>query len=397
MRAAIAGAGIGGLTAAIALARAGVSVEVFEQARALEEVGAGLQLSPNAMQVLNAVGVGERLADVASWPVSLDLRLGESGALIFSIPMGERAVARYGAGYAHVHRADLIAALRAAAVSAGVRLTLGARVIEALEEGDEVRVGLATGAVERFDLLVGADGLHSTVREKAIAHDAARFTGCVAWRMVVPAVELPPGMFDPARASVWVGAGQHAVTYPLRGGRQVNFVGVTESDDHRTESWGEAGDIRRVAADFEGWADPVTKVIAAGKSCHRWALFDRAPLASWSRGRITLLGDACHPMPPFQAQGAAMAIEDAWALADCLEASPDNVAGALGAYESRRKGRARRVMRSARSNQGVFHRRGKLAQLATYGPMWLADRIAPFIVRGRQDWLYGHDETAVKV
>ncbi len=396
MNVAIAGAGIGGLTAAIALAQRGFAVNVFEQAQVLEEVGAGIQLSPNAMKVLDALGVGDRLVEAASLPEALEMRLGVSGRRIFSIPMGERALDRYGARYAHLHRADLISVLRAAAFDAGARLTLGARVIEALDEGGQVRIGLSNGGVERFDLLVGADGLHSKVREKVIAHDSARFTGCVAWRMVVPAEGLG-GLFDPAKATVWVGPGKHAVTYPLRGGKQVNFVGVTEADDHRTESWSEAGDVAQVAKDFEGWAEPVVRTIAAGASCHRWALFDRAPLAHWSRGRVTLLGDACHPMPPFQAQGAAMAIEDAWALADCLDARRGDHVGALGAYETRRKGRTRKVMRSARANRGIFHRRRALGQLATYGPMWLADRMAPFIVHGRQDWLYGHDEAAVKV
>lgn len=396
MRAVIAGAGIGGLTAAIALAQAGVSAEVFEQAGALEEVGAGLQLSPNAMCVLEALGLGSEIARIATAPVSLDLRLGQSGTQIFSIPMGERATERYGAPYLHVHRADLVDVLQRAAIEAGARITMGARVIEIVQQAGEVRVGLATGAVERCDLLVGADGLHSTVREKTIAHDSARFTGCVAWRMVVPAEGLGD-RFDPARATVWAGPGKHAVTYPLRGGRFVNFVGVTETNGHRTESWSEAGDVAEVARDFEGWAEPVVKVIEAGTTCHRWALFDRAPLAIWSRGRTTLLGDACHPMPPFQAQGAAMAIEDAWALRDCVKAFPDDVGRALGSYEARRNRRTRRVMRSARANKHIFHRRSPLGQLATYGPMWLADRIAPFIVRGKQDWIYGHDETAAKV
>lgn len=396
MEAAIAGAGIGGLTAAIALARAGVSVDVFEQAGRLEEVGAGIQLSPNAMRVLEELEVADDLASVASWPAALELRMGESGRRIFSIPMGRRAVEKYGVGYAHLHRADLIAVLRAAAVAAGARVMLGARVIETVEENNKVRVGLSTGDVGRFDLLIGADGLHSAVREKAIAHDSARFTGCVAWRMVVPGEGLED-LFDPAKAVVWVGPGKHAVTYPLRGGRLVNFVGVTESDEHRTESWSEAGDVAQVARDFEGWADPVTRVIEAGTACHRWALFDRAALPRWSNGRITLLGDACHPMPPFQAQGAAMAIEDAWALAECLSAFPGNVSRALSRYESLRKGRTRKVVRSARANKAVFHRRSGLTQLATYGPMWLADRIAPFIVHRRQDWLYGHDETAARV
>lgn len=396
MKAAIAGAGIGGLTTAIALARAGVSVRVFEQARRLEEVGAGLQLSPNAVRVLSKLGMGEALETIASWPVSLEMRMGISDRRIFSIPIADRARRKFGFGYAHVHRADLVSILSDAAIEAGARVELGARVIEALKDDGGVRVGLSTGEVESFDLLVGADGLHSVVREKAIAPDNGQFTGCVAWRMIVPAEQMQD-LVEPARARVWVGPGKHAVIYPIRGGKQLNFVGVTESGDRAAESWREEGDVAEVARDFAGWAEPVQRVIEAGSTCHRWALFERTPMRRWSSGPITLLGDACHAMLPFQAQGAAMAIEDAWALADCVASSRWNVDEALGQYQRRRQARTEKVARSARSNRNVFHRRRRSSQFLTYGPMWLADRVAPSIVHGRQDWLYGHDETAVKV
>ncbi len=389
----IAGGGIGGVSAALALAQAGHDVEVLEQASALGEVGAGLQLSPNAVKVLRALGVEDKAAEAASRPEALELRLGRSGKRVFSIPMGEAAVKRYGAPYLHVHRADLLAVLSDAALATGrVRVRLDARVAGYALEGGRVRAGLDTGMVVDGDALIGADGVHSRVRRQALGADDARFIGAAAWRFTVPADGFD-ALFPHPAATVWAGPGRHAVTYRVRRGELMNFVGVVEADEWTEESWTERADPAELKAAFADWAEPVAALIDAASVSWRWALLDREPLARWTDGPVALLGDACHPMPPFQAQGAAMAIEDAWVLADCLRDNEASAPDALRRYEARRKPRTSRILASARANMGVFHRSNPVTQAATYAPMRLADMLLPGFVRSRQDWIYGHDVT----
>jgi salicylate hydroxylase len=390
MRIIVVGAGIGGLAAALALARAKFEVEVVERAGVLREVGAGLQLSPNAMKALQWLGVSGSVEAASSEPQALELRTGKSGAKVFSIPVGPAARRRYGAPYLHIHRADLIEILRNAAEAAGVRIRLGARLSAFTRPDNEVRVGLDNGTILETDLLVGADGMRSTVRRILFGSDHPRFTGAVAWRAIAP-IEACPDL--PDAAVVWTGPGRHAVTYRLRRGSLINFVGVVEEGHWRHEGWDEEGDKADLAKAFEGWAPAVTSVIGAARSCHRWALFDRDPLPRWSDGRATLLGDACHPMPPFLAQGAAMALEDAVVLARCLAAQSEQPEAALLAYETRRKARTAKILQGARSNMGVFHRSNLVTQIATYGPMHIADALLPAFVRSRQDWIYAYDAT----
>lgn len=389
MRIVVAGAGIGGLSAALALARSGHEVEIVERSNVIGDVGAGIQLSPNAMKGLAALGVAEAVEAVSSEPEALELRIGKSGGKVFSIPVGQAARKRYGAPYLHIHRADLVAALKAAVDAAGVKTKLGARVVAHRREPDPagVRVGLDTGEIIWADLLVGADGMRSTVRRLMFGPAHPRFTGSVAWRALAP-IEACPNL--PNGAVVWAGAGKHAVTYRIRGGTLINFVGVVEESDWQEEGWDEPGDKKDLAAAFEGWAAPVTAVIGAARSVNRWALFDRDPLARWSEGRVTLVGDACHPIPPFQAQGAAMAIEDAVVLARRLTEN-DKLEAALLAYEAKRKKRTTKVLGSARRNMRIFHRSNLLTQAATYGPMRVANTVFPAFVRSRQDWIYGYD------
>ncbi|HVY89941.1 MAG TPA: FAD-dependent monooxygenase [Hyphomonadaceae bacterium] len=387
MKIIVAGAGIGGLSAAIALSKAGFEVEVLERAGVLREIGAGLQLSPNAMKALDALGCAEAAEAVSSEPEALELRIGRTGAKVFSIPAGKAARKRYGAPYLHVHRADLVEVLRRAAEFAGARILLGARVAAYVREGEELRIGLDNGTITTADLLVGADGIRSTVRKQMLGDDHARFTGTVAWRILAPAAACPE---LPHSAVVWCGPRKHAVTYRIRKDELINFVGVIEEADWREESWDQTGDPAQLIQAFKGWDERVLKVMGRAQSCHRWALFDRDPLPRWSDKRVTLLGDACHPMPPFQAQGAAMALEDAVTLSKRLaaEGASDE---ALKRYEAQRKPRTTRVLASARSNMGVFHRSNPLTQTATYGPMRIADRLLPGFVRSRQDWIYGFD------
>ena len=393
MKVVIAGGGIGGLSAAIALCKVGFEVEVVERASALQEVGAGLQLSPNATKGLASLGVLEAVAAISSMPETLEMRIGRTGQKVFSIPIAREARNRYGAPYLHAHRADLIDILSRAAVQAGAQIRLGARVSAYVRDDAGLRVGLDTGAILPCDLLVGADGVRSTVRRQMLGEEAPRFTGAVAWRMTAPA-DVAPDL--PQSAIVWAGPGKHAVTYRIRRGTLINFVGVVETRDWRSESWDQAGDPVELAKIFGDWASPIPDIIASASHCFVWALFDRDPLPSWSEDRVTLLGDACHPMPPFQAQGAAMAIEDAVVLAKCLNAEGVSQAS-LQRYEKLRKPRTSKVLASARANMGVFHRSNVVTQVATYGPMKLADRLFPSFVRSRQDWIYGYDVRAVTV
>jgi salicylate hydroxylase len=365
-------------------------VTAIERAARLTEVGAGLQLSPNAMKCLVSLGVGEVVEAVSSEPEALELRIGKSGARIFSIPMGASARKQYGAPYLHIHRADLVDILAKAATEAGVRIRFGARVLAFTRQDGEIRVGLDTGDILAADLLVGADGMRSTVRRQLLGEDRPRFTGSVAWRLTIPAAAAPD--LAPV-ATVWVGARRHAVAYRVRRDELINFVGAVETDRWRSEGWDEVGDLSELARDFAGWADPIPAIIAAAHKCHLWALFDRNPLPRWSDGRVVLLGDACHPMPPFQAQGAAMAIEDAVVLARCLSLRGEEPEAALGHYERLRKPRTTKVLMSARSNMGVFHRSNVLTQAATYGPMKIASLVMPAFVNSRQDWIYGFDAT----
>lgn len=393
MKVVIAGGGIGGLSAAIALCKVGFEVEVVERASALQEVGAGLQLSPNATKGLASLGVLEAVAAISSMPETLEMRIGRTGQKVFSIPIAREARNRYGAPYLHAHRADLIDILSRAAVQAGAQIRLGARVSAYVRDDAGLRVGLDTGAILPCDLLVGADGVRSTVRRQMLGEEAPRFTGAVAWRMTAPA-DVAPDL--PQSAIVWAGPGKHAVTYRIRRGTLINFVGVVETRDWRSESWDQAGDPVELAKIFGDWASPIPDIIASASHCFVWALFDRDPLPSWSEDRVTLLGDACHPMPPFQAQGAAMAIEDAVVLAKCLNAEGVSQAS-LQRYEKLRKPRTSKVLASARANMGVFHRSNVVTQAATYGPMKLADRLFPSFVRSRQDWIYGYDVRNVTV
>lgn len=362
---------------------------MLERAPELGEVGAGLQLSPNAVKALRALGVAEAAEAVSVRPEALQMRSGRSGSLIFSIAMGETAINRYGAPYLHIHRADLLDVLAKAAAAAGVRVRLGARLSGYAIHGQHVRAGLDTGQVVEGDLLVGADGLNSAIRAQLIGPDLPRFAGCSAWRLTVPAGAVA-GRLGEGGAVVWTGPGRHAVTYRIRRGELVNFVGVVETARRGQEGWDESGDLGELREDFKAFADPVQAVIEAATSCMRRALYDRDPLATWSGERVTLLGDACHAMPPFQAQGAAMALEDAVVLASVLR-SDRPLAEALTRYEALRKPRTAKVLDSARANMKIFHRANPVTQLATYGPMRLANLFMPEFVASRQDWIYGYD------
>jgi salicylate hydroxylase len=376
----LAGGGIGGLTAAAAL-RDRAEIAVLEQAAALTEVGAGLQLGPNAVRVLEALGFGPELAGIGFEPEAIEVRDAASEALMLRQPLGAAAKARWGAAYLHVHRSDLQAML-----AGRTEIRTGARVVGVDQAADHIRVRLAGGEVLEAEAVVGCDGLRSAVRGALWGPGRPRFTGMTAWRGTVPAEVLPPALIRPV-AAVWTGRGRHFVHYYVRGGALVNFVGVVERADWTSESWTERGDKADLARDFAGWPDPVRALIDAVPEAWRWALFDRPPLPHWAKGRAALLGDAAHPMLPSFAQGASMAIEDAEAVArHLLSGAP--VDAALTAYEAERMGRAHRVQALSRRNARLFHM-GPAARLL-FGAEAALGRAGLTAGPARFDWLYGY-------
>lgn len=400
MRVLIAGGGIGGLSAALCALHFGLEPVVLEQAPVLGEVGAGIQLPPNAMKVFAALGLDAALAEKAFRPTALETRMGRSGRQIFSLPLDQKTETRWGAPYLHIHRADYIAALAAAlAAKAPDALRLGAVLTGYRQSATGVTAELADGTEIDGDVLVGADGLHSPVRAQMLGPESPRFTGNIAWRATVPIAHLGDLAPRPT-ACIWMGPGAHCVTYRLRQGDLANFVGIVERPQWHAESWSAEGSKAQALADFDGWHKTVTQLIEQADSIYQWGLFDRAPLSQWVDGRVALLGDAAHPMLPFMAQGAAMAVEDGFALSAALSAAhltqmskSAAIETALAAYQQARFARAGRVQAASRANAKTFHQRACIGQLATYGPMWLAGKIAPMAIHARQDALYGYDIT----
>jgi salicylate hydroxylase len=386
-RAIVVGGGIGGVTAALCLARSGWSVIVLEQAPAFAEVGAGLQIGPNASRVLHDLGLEEPLRAVACLPEHAVLRHWRRGRELWRMPLGETAVERYGAPWYHLHRADLLGVLLTAAeAEPAIELRTNVEVRAAEEAGEEGVVQLRGGEA-RGELVVGADGLHSTVRASLFGPAEVRFTGRVAWRATVPAERAPDAAIAPA-TTVWLGPGRHFVHYPVRGGALVNCVAVVEREEPGEESWSRRGDPAELVTEFAGWHGDVRGLVdaMAPETCFQWPLFDRHPMPSWRRGRLVLLGDACHPTLPFLAQGAGMAIEDARVLANSL-AGHEETDEALARYELLRRDRTARIQEESRRNAAVFHYAGLAA--------WARNRALRRAGHDRLDWLYGYDAVRV--
>jgi len=379
----VAGGGLGGLTAALCLAQLGHRVTVAEQADGFAEAGAGIQLSPNATRVLHHLGLEAPLRACAFLPEATQFRHWRTGRVIAETPLGEALRRRYGAPYYHVHRGDLLRLLLdAAQAQPAIELLPGARLSTFEDDGTAVAVALR-GEGRRVDLLLGADGIHSAVREALWGAAQPRFTGNLAWRALVPAARLPAGLIAPM-ATVWWGPGRHFVHYYVRRGELVNCVCVVEKSQWTRESWTEPGAQDELRADFADWHPAVQTLIDAAdpQSLFKWALFDRAPMARWGRGRVTLLGDACHATLPFMAQGAAMAMEDAAVLAACLDRDAA-VPAALARYESLRRPRTAAVQQGSRRNARVFHLSGVAA--------WARNRAARRAGRRATDRLFRYD------
>jgi len=387
----IAGGGIAGMAAALALARAGWKVTVYEEAPAPTEVGAGLQMSPNATKVLRWLGVLDTIAMQAFHPRAAEMRDGRSGARIFRATLGATAEARWGAPYLHVHRADLLAALTGAARDAGAELRGGTTVAGYVLRPEGPALKPAGGESLPADLVVGADGIRSALRTELNGPEAPEFIGQVAWRGTIPAERLPAGLVAPD-ATVWAGPGRHLVTYYLRGGSLVNFVAVEEQAGWSAEGWSAPGDPEQLRRGFAGWHPDVTRLLDHVEETFLWGLFGRPEQVRWVAGPVVLIGDAAHPMLPFMAQGAAMALEDVATLVRELQAGGD-LPAALIAHEQRRWPRVTRVQHRSRANGQFFHRQFGIARAGHWGLVSTVSRLAPGLAAGQLDWLYGYDAT----
>jgi len=376
MEIAIAGAGIAGLTAAIALSRRGFSVTIHERAQVLTDIGAGIQLAPNAMTVLERLGLASSLAADTVEPRALVIRDGPSGRKLTAIPLGGAARRRYGAPYCVIHRADLQRILsQAADADANIQLNLGAEIADVRQDGNRVVIALGDDTLST-DILIAADGIHSAIRTGALALPPAGPPVRHAWRTAVQADDLPAAIERDA-TGLWLAPDGHLVHYPVRAGSQINLVLVAAND--RTAP-GKL--LNRLAA-------PASGLAAMPMDWIGWPLRAVDPAGRWARGRIALIGDAAHAMLPTAAQGGAQAIEDAYVLADCLAATPDQPAIALQRYERRRKTRVRRVAGEAQRNATIYGLGGLAATARNAaiallpGPMHLH----------RLDWLYRFPET----
>ena len=387
---AIAGAGIGGLTAACCLLKAGHDVAVFEQATELAEIGAGIQLSANAMHVLADLGLSEAISRLSVRPGAYVFRLHDTGEVIGQFPLAEQHEAKHGAPYNQLHRGDLHALLAAKARSLKPdAIRLNRRVVGFEEFEDHVELELADGSRERADILIGADGVKSAIRARIAGTSPASYTGDAAWRLIVPAERLPANLMGKVM-SVWMGPGRHVVCYYLRAGSLFNFVGAVETDEVSEESWTAKYPWETLKADFEGWHADIQTVIdsADRNSCYRWSLFYRPPISKWSTRRVTMLGDAVHATLPYLAQGAAMAIEDGAVLTRAL-ALVDDIAEALQLYERNRIERTSRIVNGSGANRTLYHMHDQARLREAF-----ANRDEG---KTRSEWLYSYNPLTVEL
>src|SRR6201991_2019774 len=388
----IAGGGIGGITALLALRQRGIAAELFEQAAAFAQVGAGLQVSGNATRILRKLGLGGPLAQVAYYPEGRDYRAWDDGDRLYYTPLGERAEAHFGAPYYTAHRADLLDVLLGGLEAGSFRL--GCRIERFDQDDDGVTLTLADGTTATGDVFIGADGIHSTVRAQLFGRELPRYTGNVAWRGLVPAERV--AHLDLGRVTgVWMGPNRSIVQYYVAAAHTFNWIGISRSEQPAHESWLAEGRIEDALAEYSGWHTTIRSIIAATPRVLRQALYDREPLADWRIGRVVLLGDAAHPMMPFYAQGEAQSIEDAYVLAGCLAAAPDQPVAALERYVKLRQPRTAWMQGLARHEEELYQT-SDAAEIAARNARMRENRIPQSATfPPEQERLYGYDAEAV--
>jgi salicylate hydroxylase len=402
-RVVIVGAGIGGIATALALRRCGIEHVVLEQAPRLTEVGAGIQLSPNGTRILDWLGVESALEAVAIEPSSHVFRHWTSGETLLELPLGAAVRESFGAPYLHAHRADLLRAMLGALGSSDLRL--GCRVAAVRQDESGVEAILEDGTSERGSILVGADGIHSLVRDQVFGEQVETSSdGYAAWRGLVPG-EAAESLGIERRSYIWLGPGRSVVLYYVSGGRLLNWIGIGRSDEAKRESWSATGSVEALLADYAGWHPQIVGLMAATARPFITRLIDREPLASWVRGRIVLLGDAAHAMLPYHAQGAVQSLEDAWVLARSIAMAANAASAGAAAsstpevalqeallrYQRLRRDRATQVQAYSRAAQDWYH---------VSDPAEIARRDERFRAVARrgaggfspqQEWLYAYD------
>jgi len=368
LRVAIVGAGMGGLATAAALRRVGIEVAVYEQAAQFARLGAGIQVGCNAMKVLRELGLERKMRQQSFYPRSWNNRDWRTGDVKFDMIFGETAERKFGAPYLLAHRGDLHAALASAVPDECVKLSH--RLVGLDQAGDGIRLSFANGATAGADAVVGADGVHSVVRDILFGATPVKYTGRIAYRTTYPAALLGGEMIDDC--TKWWGEDRHIVIYYVKPDRSEIYLVTSQPEpEFRIESWSAKGDVKELRAAFAGFSREVERVLAACPDVHKWAILDRDSLPHWADGNVTLLGDACHPMTPYMAQGAAMAIEDAAVLSRCLDSvDASGVADAFRRFEATRKERTTRVQETSRANT------------------WLKQKTDT-------DWVYSYDAWAV--
>jgi salicylate hydroxylase len=395
MRVLIAGGGIGGLAAALALLKKGCDVEVYEQAPELKEVGAGLQLSPNGTHVLYELGVGDELRALSCEAEGKEIRIWNSGQTWKLFDLGQVAIERYGYPYFTVYRPDLLVVLeRALRRAKPEAIRLAAKCVGFTQTEDKVTLNLEGGATATGDVLIGADGVHSRIRQGLFGPDKPQFTGIIAWRGVIPMEKLPKHMVRMVGTN-WVGPGGHVVHYPLRGGAVMNFVYALERSDWQVESWSARGTNEELTHDVKGWHEDVQTLVRNIPVPFKWALMVRPPMERWSIGRVTLLGDACHSMLPFLGQGANSAIEDGFILARALTELDGDIASRLLRYENARRDRTRHAVEGSADNINRFHNKilaDPVKAREHVNREWAGQPIAE-----RYDWIFRYDVTTAEI